>query len=166
MYQQDVKGKKVSALAGIGMVLLIVLSIVAAGFLEQVLVLMTGVSYGSIVVWGLVIVEIFLLLRLSSREYRYTLTEGRLFIESRYGNSTRIIHDISVNAIEAIGPEQEIFQTYGNGQAYDRVFTKGCGIAPSVIAYRKDGEVKLLLFQPDEKLAGMIKEQILPDAEK
>ena len=35
MYQQDVKGKKMSPLAGIGMILLIVVSIMAAGILEK-----------------------------------------------------------------------------------------------------------------------------------
>lgn len=160
MYQQDVKGKKISSLAGLGMIALIVLSICAAGILERLIAQLTGLDYGAMLVWALVALEVFLLLRLSVREYRYTLTEGRLFIEARYGNSTRIIHDIPVEAIQAIGPEQEIFAAYGNGQTFDKVFTKGCGIASSVIAYQKDGSTKLLLFQPDEKLTALIKQQM------
>ena len=160
MYQQDVKGKKISSLAGVGMIVLIVLSICAAGLVEQVIAQLTGSMVGSVIVWGLVIAEVFLLLRLGVKEYRYTLTEGRLFIETRYGNSTRIIHDIEVSDMLAIGSEEEIFGKYANGQTYDKVFTKGCGVPASVIAYQKKGETKLLLFQPDGKLKALIEEQM------
>ena len=163
MYQQDVKGKKTSPLAGVGMILLIVVSIMAAGILERVIAQMTGMTFGSMLVWALVVLEVFFLFRLSVREYRYTLADGRLFIEARYGNSTRIIHDISVSAILAIGPEDEIFRQYANGQAYDKVFAKGCSIESRVIAYRKDEEIKLLLFQPDEKLLALIQRELPSD---
>jgi len=163
MYQQDVKGKKTSPLAGVGMILLIVVSIMAAGILEQAIAQMTGMTFGSMLVWALVVLEVFFLFRLSVREYRYTLADGRLFIEARYGNSTRIIHEIAVSAIQAIGPEEEIFGQYANGQTYDKVFTKGCAIEPRVIAYRKDEEIRLLLFQPDEKLLELIQRELPAD---
>lgn len=160
MYQQEVKGKKVSSMVGIGMIVLIVFSIMAAGILEQALAQFTGMTFGSMLVWALVVLEVFMLFRLSVREYRYTLADGRLFIEARYGNSTRIIHDISLAAVQAIGSEEEIFKDYANGQTFDKVFTKGCDIQPSVIAYRKDEEIKLLLFQPDEKMVQMIQNEV------
>ena len=166
MYQQDVKGKKISPLAGAGMIVLIVVSIMLAGFLEQVIAQLTGLGFGAMLVWALVVVEVFFLLRMGVREYRYTLTEGRLFIESRYGNSTRIIHDIAVASIRAIGPEEEIFAAYANGQTYDRVTSKGCEVPASVIAYEKDEEIKLLLFQPDEKLIGLIRQGMIHEAER
>ena len=160
MYQQDVKGKKMSPLAGIGMILLIVVSIMAAGILEKAIAQVTGLTFGSMLVWALVVLEVFMLFRMSVREYRYTLADGRLFIEARYGNSTRIIHDISLSSVQAIGPEEEIFGTYANGQTFDKVFTKGCALESRVIAYRKDDEIKLLLFQPDEKLVQLIESEI------
>lgn len=160
MYQQDVKGKKMSPLAGIGMILLIVVSIMAAGILEKAIAQVTGLTFGSMLVWALVVLEVFMLFRMSVREYRYTLTDGRLFIEARYGNSTRIIHDISLSSVQAIGPEEEIFAKYANGQTFDKVFTKGCALEARVIAYRKDDEIKLLLFQPDEKLVQLIESEI------
>ena len=165
MYQQDVQGKKISPLLGAGMILLIVVSIMAAGIAEQVIAQLTGMTFGSMLVWALVVLEVFLLFRMSVREYRYTLADGRLFIEARYGSSTRIIHDIALSSMLAIGPEDEIFRQYANGQTFDKAFTKGCSIAPSVIAYRKDEDIKLLLFQPDEKLTGLIERQLPPDEE-
>jgi len=163
MYQQDIKGKKLSPLAGIGMILLIVLSICAAGIIEQVIRELTGARYTSIFVWALAAVEVFFLLRQGVREYRYTVTEGRLFIESRYGDSTRLLYDIALSSVCALGPEQEIFERYGSGQAYDKVFTRGCSQPLSALAYRKSGEIRLLLFQPDGKMRELITSHILPD---
>ena len=163
MYQQDVQGKKISPLIGAGMILLIVVSIIAAGILEQIIAQLTGMAFGAMLVWALVVLEVFMLFRLSVREYRYTLADGRLFIEACYGSSTRIIHDIALSSMLAIGPEEEIFSQYANGQTFDKVFTKGCSISPSVIAYRKEEEIKLLLFQPDEQLAGMIRKELPAD---
>ena len=160
MYQQDVKGKKMSPMAGIGMILLIVVSITAAGVIEQIIAQLTGLTFGSMLVWALVVLEVFILFRMNVREYRYTLADGRLFIEARYGDSTRIIHDIALASVQAIGPEAEIFGKYANGQTFDRVFTKGCTLESRVIAYRKDEEIKLLLFQPDEKLVQLIESEI------
>lgn len=163
MYQQDVKGKRISPLLGAGMILLIVVSIMAAGILEQAIAQVTGMTFGSMLVWLLVVLEVFLLFRLSVREYRYTLTDGRLFIEARYGNNVRIIHDIALSAVLSIGSEEDIFREYANGQSYDKVFTKGCEIQPRVIAYRKDDQIQLLLFQPDEQLTALIERDIPAD---
>lgn len=160
MYQQDVKGKKTSPLAGIGMIILIVLSITAAGYVEQLLRQLTGFSYGSMAIWVLAAAAVFFLLRTNIREYRYTLTEGRLFIEARYGDNTRIVHDIALSAAVALGSEQEIFEKYGNGQAYDKVFTAGCPEPLSALAYRKNDEIRFLVFQPDETLRTLISDQI------
>lgn len=157
MYQQDVKGKKLSALAGIGIIALIVVSIVAAGVLEQILYTLTGNSVGAIVMWGLIGAEIFFLLRLSVREYRYTVTDERLFIESRYGDNVRLLYDIPLSAVRDIGSQDAIFEKYGNAQAYDKVFTRGYDVPLSAMVYVKDGEEKLLSFQPDEEMCCRIR---------
>jgi hypothetical protein len=137
-----------------------VLSIAAAGILERVIYELTRNSLGAIVVWGLIGAEIFLLLRLSVREYRYTLTDGRLFIESRYGDSVRLLHEIPLSGVIAIGTQDEIFEKYGNAQAYDKVYTRGCEIPLSALVYVKNGENKLLSFQPDETVRKIIEEAI------
>lgn len=158
MYQQEVKGKKLSPLAGIGMIALIVVSIAAAGILERMIYELTQNSVGAALAWGLIGAEIFLLLRLSVREYRYTLTDGRLFIESRYGDSVRLMYEIALSSVIAIGAQDEIFERYGNAQAYDKVYTRGCEIPLSALVYEKGGENKLISFQPDEKMIELIRE--------
>ena len=158
MYQQDVKGKSISSLAGVGLIALIVLSIMAAGFLEQLIAVMTGFKYGSFLVWGLVIAEAVFVMRLSVKEYRYTLAEGRLVIESRYGDHVRVLYNIPLSDVAAVGPQDDVFRQYGNGQAYEKVFTRGYPAAPSGLAYRKDGSIRLLSFQPDETMLSLIRQ--------
>lgn len=159
MYQQDIEGKKMSPLAGVGVIVLIVASIIAAGMLEQLISQLTGSSIGAVVVWGLVAVEAVFVLRLNIRRYRCLLADGRLFIQSRYGDSVRTMYDIPVSDIVEIGPQEKIFDRYGNGQAYDRLVIKDYNVPVSAMAYRKDGEVKLLVFQPDEKMLTLLSGQ-------
>ena len=45
MQYREFKGKKISPLAGVGMILLIVISIMAAGLLEQVIAQLTGLGF-------------------------------------------------------------------------------------------------------------------------
>ncbi len=156
MYQQEVKGKKVSPLAGIGMILLIMFSIIAASILEQLLMQMTGFAYGSIVVWGLVVVEAVFVMRLSVMGSLYRLDDEKLYIDRKYGDHIRNIATIPLNTIVAIGPEADIFKKYGNGQAYDKLLTRGCTIPVSGLAYRKNGQLCLLSFQPDETLVSLL----------
>lgn len=160
MYQQEVKGKKTSPLAGIGMIALIVLSICLAGFLEQVLALIMPPAIASILVWALAGLEIFMLLRLNSREFLYTLNEERFIIYARYGGNVRPIHDIPLASLLAVGPEEEVFAVYGNGQAYDRVFSKSCPLPSAAMAYTRDGSTRLLTFQPDEELLSLLRERL------
>ena len=157
MYQQEVKGKKLSPLAGVGMIALIVLSICLAGFLEQVLALFMPPAIASLLVWALAGLEIFMLLRMSSREFLYTLSKDRFIIYARYGGNVRPIHDIPLTALLAVGTEDEVFAAYANGQAYDRVFSKACSLPSAAMAYTKDGSTRLLSFQPDEQLLSLLR---------
>ena len=54
----------------------------------------------------------------------------------------------------------KIFEKYGNGQAYEKVYTRGCALPLSAIAYRKEDEIRLLLFQPDDQLCTLIRDHI------
>ena len=159
MYQQDIEGKSMSPLAGVGVIILIVLSIMAAGFLEQIVARLTGSGVGTIIIWGLVAVEAVFVLRLNIRRYRYMLADGRLFIQSRYGDSVRTMYDIPVSDIVEVGPQDKVFARFGNGQAFDKMVIKDYEVPVSAMAYRKDGAVKLLLFQPDEKMLTLLSGQ-------
>ena len=160
MVQQEVQGKRMSPWAGAGLILLIVLSIMLAGFMEQVIALMTGFSQAGLLAWAVVAAEVFFLLRLNVRGYLYTLHDGRLIIQSKYGKNVRLLYDIPVGVMKGVGPGEEIFRRFGNGQAFDKLTVRGCEIKPSALAYRKDGDTRLILFQPDEKLLSALQEQI------
>ena len=166
IYQQDINGKRVSPLVGIGLIALIVFSIMAVGTLEQLIARWTGFRYGSMVVWVIVAAEALLVMRLSVLEQRYVLTEERLLVMNRYGDHERVLYDIPLSAMAAVGPEKDVFARYGNGQAYDRAVTRGSDIPVSALAWRGDGKTRLLLFQPDEKLTALLRERIDGQAEQ
>ena len=153
MYQQHVKGRSVSTPLGILIVLGIAASIVLVSWLEQAIRMTTGFQYGAAAVWVLVVAEAVAVMRLSVMEFRYTIADGRFFIERVYGDHARIVHNIACADILAVGGEDEIFKKYGNGQAYDRAAMKGVSLPRQAVAYRgRDGEpVRLIVFQPDEE---------------
>ena len=166
IYQQDIAGKRLTPLAGIGLILLIVLSIVAAGLLERFIAQRTGFQYGSMAVWLLVGLEAVLVARMSTQSQRYVLTGSNLIMMQLHGENPRILFDIPVSSVLAVGPEDEVFRRHGNGQAYDKAITRGCDIPRSALAYRKDDKVHLVVFQPDEKLLRLLKDAINESADE
>lgn len=154
MIQQKLKGRTVSPVKGILIVLGIVLSIVVVSCLERLIALTTGLQYGSMVVWVLIIAEAAAVMRLGVMEYRYTVDDGRFFIERVYGDHARIVQDISLSDILAVGDQAEVFKAYGNGQSYDKAVLRENTLATKAVAYKKDGDerARLLLIQPEEPI--------------
>lgn len=160
MVQQRLKGRTVSPVKGILLVSGIVLSIVLVSWLERLIALTTNIQYAGMAVWLLIVLEAMAVMRLSVMEYRYTVDDGRFFIERVYGDHARIVHDIPLSDIVAVGDQKEIFRTYGNGQSYDKAVLRESTLPTRAIAYKKDGadSVKLILVQPDEAILGALSE--------
>lgn len=154
MVQQRLKGRTVSPVKGILLVGGIVLSIVLVSWLERLIALTTNIQYAGMAVWLLIVLEAMAVMRLSVMEYRYTVDDGRFFIERVYGDHARIVHDIPLSDIVAVGDQKEIFRVYGNGQSYDKAVLRENTLSTRAIAYHKDGaeQMKLILIQPDEAI--------------
>lgn len=154
MVQQRLKGRTVSPVKGILLVGGIVLSIVLVSWLERLIALTTNIQYAGMAVWLLIVLEAMAVMRLSVMEYRYTVDDGRFFIERVYGDHARIVHDIPLSDIVAVGDQKEIFRAYGNGQSYDKAVLRENTLSTKAIAYHKDGaeQMKLILIQPDEAI--------------
>lgn len=152
MVQQRLKGRSLSPVQGILIIAGIIFSIIFVSWLERAISLMTGFQYGSMAVWLIIVAEVAALMRLSVMEFRYTVDDGRFFIERVYGDHARIVHDIPLRDILAVGDQDEIFRQYGNGQSYDKATLRENKIPKKAIAYRRDGAdtVRLILIQPEE----------------
>ena len=61
--------------------------------------------------------------------------------------------------IVEVGPQEKVFERFGNGQTFDKLIVKDYEVPVSAMAYRKDGAVKLLMFQPDEKMLTLLSGQ-------
>lgn len=153
MVRQRVKGRTVSPLVGILLILGIALSIVVIGWIEQAIQLVTGSQLGA-VMWLLVVAEAALAMRLSVMEYLYTVADDKFYIERVYGDHGRIVYDIPIKDIAAFGGKAEIFKEYGNGQSFDKAVMRHCTLKEMAIAYHKENseQMKLLVIQPDEEL--------------
>ena len=154
MVQQRLKGRSVSPLQGIAIVLGIVLSIMIVSWLERLISVAAGLQYAGMAVWLIVVAEAVAVMRLSVMEFRYTVDDGRFFIERVYGDHARIVHDIPLKDILAVGDQDEIFKKYGNGQSYDKATLRENKLPKKAIAYKKEGAetVRLMLIQPEEPL--------------
>ena len=100
MIQQSVKGSPVPPLKGALIIAGLAVSIVLVSWVERAVALSTGFQYGSFVM-----------------AYRYTVTEGRFFIERVYGDHARIVYDIPLESVLAVGDKDEVFGRYGSAQA-------------------------------------------------
>ena len=154
MIQQSVKGRQISPLAGILVVVGLAVSIVLVSWIERAIAMTTGFQYGSFAVWILIVIEAVFIMRLSVMACRYTVAEDRFFIERVYGDHARIVYDIPLSSILAVGEKDEVFKKYGNAQAYNSVVIKKYEYPEKALAYAaKDGEAaKLLLFQPNDEI--------------
>ena len=162
MTRQTLRGKSLTPLQGLLIILGFVVSIVLVSWLEQALDMATGLGNGRFIVWILIVVEAFFALRLTFKSYRYTLIEDRFVIEALYGDQARVVWDIPVNRVVALGPKDEIFKRYGNGQAYESATVKGTNLDIMALAWRRENgdATALLLLQPDEAMRAALEEAL------
>ena len=160
MIQQDLKGHGVSGWLGALMIVGFAVSIVLVSWIERAIALTTGFQYGAFAVWALVVVEAMAVMRLSVMAYRYTIADGRFFVERVYGDHARITCDIPLKTVLAIGERDDIFKRYGGAQAYDKAVMKETALPEMALAYarEKDEAAGLLLIQPNGEILNALRE--------
>ena len=160
MVQQRLKGRSVSPIQGLLIIVGIIFSIIFVSWLERIINMTTGFQYGGMAVWLIIVAEAVAVMRLSVMEFRYTVDNGRFFVERVYGDHARIVHDIPMKDILAVGDQDEIFKKYGNGQSYDKATLRDNKLPKKAVAYQKAGAdtVRLILIQPEEPLLNALQE--------
>ena len=159
---QRVKGRTVSPIAGVLIVLGLAVSIVLVSWIERAVAMTTGFQYGSFAVWAIVAAEALAVTRLSVMELQYALEDGHFVVRRVYGQNGRVVYDIPVNRIEALGGRDDIFRRYGNAQTYDSAVVRGAGIPEMALVYHRDGrdQASLLVIQPDEAMQAALNDAI------
>ena len=166
MIQQELKGRSISGALGVLVILGLVVSIILVSWIERAIAMTTGFQYGAFAVWALVIVEAAAIMRLSVLAYRYTISDGRFFVERVYGDHARIICEVSLGAVLAVGEKDGIFKRYGNAQAYDKAVMKKANLPEMALAYtrEKSDMPGLLVIQPNEEILKALEEAALANA--
>jgi len=158
MYQQSVKGKPVSSLQGIMLIVLIILSIYLCDLLATWVGNATGFEQGTIAVWLVIGAEAVWIARRFVMWMRYTLVDGQLHIERLYGQSSRIVLTLNTCDIREIGGVAELRGKYASAKE-ENLILKDNPQTATAIAFKKEAETRLLVFQPDEELLGKLQEQ-------
>ncbi len=162
MIQQRLKGRSVSPVQGLLIIAGIIFSIIFVSWLERVISLAAGLQYGGMAVWLIIVAEAVAVMRLSVMEFRYTVDAERFFIERVYGDHARIVYDIPLGDILAVGDQDAVFKEYGNGQSYDKATLRENRLPVKAVAYRKAGAdaPQLMLIQPDESLLHALEDAV------
>lgn len=168
MIHQSLKGRALSPVKGILLIVGLAVSIVLVSWVERAVAMTTGFQYGSFAVWALIVAEVMAVMRLSVMEYRYSLGEGHFFVERVYGGLARITHDIPLDSLLAVGPKDEIFKRFGSAQAYEKAVMKQSPLSETAIAYAKSGggAAGLLVIQPDEAMLAGLQAALAANAAK
>ena len=154
MTEQRLNGKKIRPLAGVALILGFVASIILVSWIERAIAISTGFQYGQFAVWIIVAAEVFMIMRLNARGYRYCLKDGAFTVEALYGQRVRPLFSIPVGQIIAFGERDSVFRQYGNAQGFDKAIVRDCPLAPMAIAWKKPdiAQPALLVIQPDESM--------------
>lgn len=153
MIQQVVKPKPTTPLAGILLIAGLFVGLLAASFLGRVFDYMLRTNYCSIAVWLLAALTAVAVMRGRVMEYRYTVDSGRVYIERMFGKTySKILLNIPVTDILAYGEEAQLKGKYPAAKFTRKAWLPGCTLPKIAYLYRKDGELEILLAQPDEAM--------------
>ena len=162
MIRQTLKGRSVSPLKGILTIAGLAVSIVLVSWIERAVAMSTGFQYGAFVVWILVALEAVAIVRMGVMEMAYSVRDGHFIVERVYGQNARPVQDIPLTDILDVGPKDDIFARYGNGQAFDKATMKAVTLPEMAIAYRKEwgNRPSLLVIQPNEEILEALRESV------
>lgn len=164
MTEQRVKGKPISSAVGVLLVLAIALSMIIANALARLLAAYMPSYIPMIGVWLLAAMGVFLLMRGHIVEYNYTVSGGRFYIERIYGARGKLLLDVPLSDILALSDEAALRARWPKLGRALRATLKACDIQVRAIAYRRDGQRRIALIQPDARIRALLWDAAARDA--
>lgn len=160
MYQQIVQGKKISPLMGIIWVVGIVAALMLTSILSQLIARIFAFEYASLLGWGVAALLAVWLMQSRIMEYRYTLSQGRLYLERKFGEHTKVLQQIELCDIAQLGPADELLPRFKKMGPVNNLCLKANPLPRMLLVYRLQGLTKMALIQPDEELTRLIREHM------
>lgn len=160
MYQQVVQGKKISPLMGIVWVAGIVGIILVASFLAQLIAQVFALEYASLAVWLVAALLAVWIMQRRVMEYRYTINQGRLYLERKFGEHTKVLQQIELCDVSQLGPAEDLLPRFQKTGPINKLCLRDNPLPHMLLVYRLQGAQKLALIQPDERMQQLIREQM------
>lgn len=151
MITQDVKNPRVNGIGGILLILGIVGVIFAGLIVSTILKPYIGALASTVSVWLLGIAVAAYVTRRYVTQFRYSADSRRFRIERLYGDRARFMLEFSLSNIIKTGTPDEIKTAYP-GAKRDNACIFDSSLTTFAVAYKYDGEIRILLAQPDERM--------------
>lgn len=151
MITQDIKNPRVNGLGGVLLILGIVGVIFLALLLGAILKPWIGALAATILPWAVGILIAAYITRRYVTEFRYSADARRLRVERLYGDRARFMLEFALNSIVKTGTPEEMKAAYPDAR-HDNACLKDAPLPVAAVAYKFDGAIRILLFQPDERI--------------
>lgn len=156
MVQQWVHAKKTTPLQGVLLVLGLLVGLMIASVVSNISVQLTGSNWFSLLIWLLAIGLGVWLMRDRVLEYRYSVTEGMLYLERMYGQQAKLLLSLPVMEILEFGPAADLQARHPEIKNAMHLTRPSCAYPKMAISYKKDGQLQLAILQPDPDMTAAL----------
>lgn len=162
MVQETVESRRVSSLQGFGLIILIVGGVYLMSGLAGWLQSQFHFEYAGLLIWLYAGLMALLVMRFRIMAYRYTYYEGRLMMERKFGGHAKILVNVPLCDVKALGPMDEVLARYPDAKPINRLYLKEKAQEKPVMAmiYAQDGAKCAALFQPSAAMQKLIREHM------
>lgn len=156
-YEQNVKNKPLSNLAGIALIVGLLAFLYCLVTILTALQHRFGLSYDAAVITMWVIGGCIALAMMHDRAlyYRYTIAGTTLKLDRFYGRYMRHARDIMFRRIEDVG-DPEAMKTKYPGARTEKYIRRQCDIKPVALVHIYDGKRYISILQADETILAAI----------
>jgi membrane protein YdbS with pleckstrin-like domain len=163
MIQQHVHTKQTSPLEGVLLIVEMFMGLMIAVIGANAVVKFTGIQYLAYAVWIAVVAVAALLLRGRILEFRYTVSDGVLYVERLYGKQSRVLTQVPLSKIKEFAPEKEVLDKYKDAaRTVTKTVLPTCDIPHMALAYKNEDTLQVVVMQPDETMKQAIESGMRP----
>ncbi|HIS98737.1 MAG TPA: hypothetical protein IAA59_00740 [Candidatus Faecaligallichristensenella faecipullorum] len=162
MIQETIEGRRVSSIQGFLLIIAIVAGMYLLSGLAGWLQAQLHFEQAGLLIWLYAGLMAVWLMRFRVMAYRYTYYEGRLMLERKFGDHAKILVNVPLCDVKALGPMAETLAKHPNAKPINRLYLKEKAAEKPVMAliYAQDGATRAALFQPSPALQALIRDHM------
>ena len=157
MITQNVRPKKLSPLEGILLILAIIAGLFAATLASNWLATRGQGLWGQVGVWLLTGLCAYFLMRSTTGQYQYTISNDQFYIERIFGQRGQVMLQLALSDVLMMGAEMEVAKQYPDTRIMTNATISSHEMPVQFMAYRQGKNVHLAKIQPNEELLERLK---------